>query len=430
MGFFNGAEARKMSTDDEDQTSLLGKHRSDPPQRFSNNFARYQSLEGLVRPNEFLRGSFHADGTFKGDMSRFYFFCLALDVIAKEGLQGDIAELGVYKGGTAAVLAKFARTLGRTAYLFDTFEGFDESDLTGLDAGTPVGFIDTSMDYVRAAIGDDSVNFIKGRFPETTSAIPEDTRFCLVHLDCDLYAPMRDALEFFYQRLVPGGFLIVHDYSSLCWDGPERALDRFLIGKSECVIPLPDSAGSAVIRKSRGSDTAAHWLTQRRVASLTGGWIKTANGALSHLLGDGWSHPENWGIWGVGAVHELLLFLPTHRLTELDLEADVHAPLAGPDDTKLVDVMVSGQNVTTWRFTSEKNRDIRVARFPKALVASAASNQMGCLLFTVEFRPRSVFSPKAAGHNQDDRPLGLALSALRLHVAHDRLDPVVPDRLE
>jgi hypothetical protein len=406
-----------MSADDEDETSLLGKQRSDPPQRFSNNFARYKSLEGLVRPNEFLRESFHADGTFKGDMSRFYFFCLALDVIAKEGLDGDIAELGVYKGGTAALLAKFARKLGRTAYLFDTFEGFDNADLTGLDAGTPVGFIDTSLEYVRAAVGDDSVNFIKGRFPETTSEVPENTKFCLVHLDCDLYAPMRDALEFFYQRLVPGGFLIVHDYSSLCWDGPERALDRFLIGKRECVIPLPDSAGSAIIRKSRDSDPTVHWLMQKRVAALTGGWTNAANGALSHLLGDGWSHPENWGIWGVGAVHELVLFLPTHLLIEVELEADVHAPLASPDDTRLVDVTVSGQNVTTWRFTNERNRALRVARFPKDLVASAASTQMGCLSFTVDFRPRSVFSPKAAGHNEDDRPLGLALNALRLHVA-------------
>jgi hypothetical protein len=411
-----------MLTDDEDETSLLGRHRSDPPQRFSNNFARYKSLAGLVRPNEFLRESFHADGTFKGDMSRFYFFCLALDVIAKEGLDGDIAELGVYKGGTAAVLAKFARKLGRTAYLFDTFEGFDEADLTGLDAGTPVGFIDTSLEYVRAAVGDDSVNFIKGRFPETTSAVPENTKFCFVHLDCDLYAPMRDALEFFYERLVPGGFLIAHDYSSLCWDGPERALDRFLIGKSECVIPLPDSAGSAVIRKSRSSDPAAHWLMQKRVAAFTAGWTKTANGGLSHLLGDGWSHPENWGIWGVGTVHELLLFLPT--ITEVDLEADVHVPLAGPDDTKFVDVVVSGQKVATWRFTNERNRDIRAARFPKPLVASVASTQMGCLSFTVDFRPRFVFSPKTVGHNEDDRPLGLALSAVKLHVAHDGLDRV------
>ena len=42
--------------------------------------------------------------------------------------------------------------------------------------------------------------------------MPEDMVFALVHLDCDLYAPMRAGLEFFYPKLVPGGFMIIHDY--------------------------------------------------------------------------------------------------------------------------------------------------------------------------------------------------------------------------
>ena len=57
---------------------------------------------------------------------------------------------------------------------------------------------------------------------------PSDARFALVHIDCDLYKPFKAGLEFFYPRLVTGGFLIMHDYTSLWWDGVERAVESFL----------------------------------------------------------------------------------------------------------------------------------------------------------------------------------------------------------
>ena len=52
----------------------------------------------------------------------------------KEGVRGDIAELGTYKGDTATVLAAMARRMGTTAWILDTFEGFNPADLKGVDA--------------------------------------------------------------------------------------------------------------------------------------------------------------------------------------------------------------------------------------------------------------------------------------------------------
>ena len=94
-------------------------------------------------------------------MARFYFFCLLFDQIIKEGLRGDIAELGVYRGNTATFLAKIARRLGTTAYLLDTFEGFNKADLTGIDATASMGFTDTSLEAVRNLVGEDGVRYIK-----------------------------------------------------------------------------------------------------------------------------------------------------------------------------------------------------------------------------------------------------------------------------
>jgi O-methyltransferase len=76
-------------------------------------------------------------------------------------------------------------------------------------------------------------------------------RFAFVLLDLDLLEPTRASLEFFYPRLEPGGYLIVHDYNN-----PEsgwacrRAFDEFLIDKPERVLELGDTWGSAMIRRA------------------------------------------------------------------------------------------------------------------------------------------------------------------------------------
>jgi hypothetical protein len=172
-----------------------------------------------------------------------------LEQIDKEKLGGDLAELGVYKGNTAVLLANFARARHKTVYLFDTFQGFSRADMRGIDANRQDAFDDTSLEKVKSLVGDERTKYIAGHFPESAAAVTGDLSFCLVHLDCDLYAPMKAGLEYFYPRLVPGGFLVLHDYSSLDWDGAEKAVDEFLADKPERVIPIPDKSGTAVIRK-------------------------------------------------------------------------------------------------------------------------------------------------------------------------------------
>lgn len=400
---------------DEDGAKLLWQYRAEPPQRYTANYGIYRDRGGLARPDALLRRGLAADAGNGTDLARFYFFCLVLDIIAKEGITGDVAELGVYKGGTAVYLADIARTLGRTAYLLDTFEGFDQNDLDGVDAGTPRHFQDTSLDSVRAVVGEESTCYIKGHFPSSASAHPDAATFCLVHLDCDLYAPMRDALEYFYPRLVPGGFLIVHDYSSLCWNGPERAVDQFLVGKSESVIPLTDSGGSIVLRKARSLNQSRHWLVQKRAQLLSEGWHSAAKGALSDLLGEGWSVAEDWGVWGVGDTHHLPLYLSAAGTGDVELDLDVQTALIGARTDQYVDVIARDTLLATWYFTHENNRAIRTVRIPAHSTDTPQDSSAVPAVIDVEFRPRSVASPMSLDPANDDaRNLGLALHALRL----------------
>ena len=131
---------------------------------------------------------------------------------------------------------------------------FDERDFNGIDSDKHLKFADTSVDAVRAVIGEDNsqvCRFFKGWFPETISEQMTDSRYCAVSLDCDLYDPMRAGLEYFYPRLSRGGLLLLHDYSSGFWKGATRAIDEFCQETGEMIVLMPDKSGSAFVRKSQ-----------------------------------------------------------------------------------------------------------------------------------------------------------------------------------
>ena len=79
-----------------------------------------------------------------GDLPRYYFLKLVCDQILTEGITGDYAGLGVYKGNTAALLADLARRTGSRAYLLDTFKEFASDDLVEIDKNIKIEFVDTA----------------------------------------------------------------------------------------------------------------------------------------------------------------------------------------------------------------------------------------------------------------------------------------------
>lgn len=228
-----------------------GPHLAGAPQRYSDNYQIYLERGGLMRPPEDVVGFVRRSAKYAYDRTRFYFLCLVVDLIDLDRLPGAMAELGVDKANSASVLARAAERLGKQIYLFDTFEGFSERDTVGNEAKHRGGYADTSLSVAKENVPGNHVHFVKGYFPDTAVQVPNDTQFSLVHLDCDLYKPFRAALDYFWPRLVPGGFLIMHDYTSLYWGGVETAVVEFFADKAESVIPIPDMSGTVVVRKSK-----------------------------------------------------------------------------------------------------------------------------------------------------------------------------------
>jgi hypothetical protein len=186
----------------------------------------------------------------KGDLNRLWFFILNISSVLKNKIDGDFAEVGVYKGNSSSVLIHYAKKSNRTVYLFDTFEGFDKKDLIGVDQNKKVEFQDNSLNNVKNFLGNENVSYEVGYFPETFDNDRHNRKFAVLSFDVDLYEPMKNCLNYFYPLLSVGGIIFIHDYSSGHWNGAKKALDEFCKLNKIFPVLMPDKSGSAIIRKN------------------------------------------------------------------------------------------------------------------------------------------------------------------------------------
>lgn len=176
---------------------------------------------------------------------------LAIDEIIMNNVKGDVAEVGVYKGYFSAVLN--TGFPDRNLYLFDTFEGFEPSeelhDREKHGLTYKYDYSDTSVEAVMSLMPNPQKCIIrKGFFPATASGL-EDNRFCFVSLDTDLYEPVANGLQFFYERLIPGGFIFVHDYNNNLYPGVKKAVQEFSVLRKVNFCPVTDVYGTAIFRR-------------------------------------------------------------------------------------------------------------------------------------------------------------------------------------
>jgi hypothetical protein len=138
--------------------------------------------------------------------------------LTEKNIHGSVAECGVNKGDFAKIINKvFPQS---KLYLFDLFqEGtFSSDDLTAeenISGGKKLNiyydFTKTSPELVLSKMPyPDNVVIRKGYFPDTAVGI--DDKFVFVNIDMDLYKPTIDALKFFYDKIIPGGAILIHDY--------------------------------------------------------------------------------------------------------------------------------------------------------------------------------------------------------------------------
>ena len=173
------------------------------------------------------------------DFAFFPFEAYTIYSIAKaqSNLEGDMAEVGVYQGGSAKLIC--ATKGNRKLHLFDTFEGLpplsDKDKHFGIKFWKENQFCNTNIESVKSYLSAYRGVYIwPGKFPDSAKSII-DQKFSFVHLDVDLYQSTKDCLIFFYPRLVKGGIIITHDYHT---SGVQSAFKEFSNEKQTPIIEL------------------------------------------------------------------------------------------------------------------------------------------------------------------------------------------------
>lgn len=176
---------------------------------------------------------------------------LSLQLREQDIYSGAVAEVGVFRGDFAKVINEVF--YDRKCYLFDTFEGFSDSDClieetisdkkvkTGYFSNTSETLVLSKMKYPQNCI------IRKGYFPETI--LDNEEQFVFVNLDADLYAPTLAGLEYFYPRMLNGGVILVHDYFSQAFDGAKKAVLEYCNTNNIDYMPIGDTLSVAIMKK-------------------------------------------------------------------------------------------------------------------------------------------------------------------------------------
>ncbi len=180
--------------------------------------------------------------------------CYTIHMFSKHcrHLEGDFAECGIYKGGTAYLISLILKDNSnhqKTLHLFDTFSGMPKSANEDESHHKEGDYDDTSVEAVKDFLSDYSfVEFHPGLIPDTFEAVT-NKKFAFVHIDVDIYQSIKDCCEFFYERMTKGGIMIFDDYGFQGYElAAKKAVDDFFIGKSE--IPITLRNGQCLVLKT------------------------------------------------------------------------------------------------------------------------------------------------------------------------------------
>lgn len=148
-----------------------------------------------------------------------------VESVLQDDVPGDLIETGVWRGGAVIFMRGVLKAYGvtdRRVWAADSFKGLPAPDgekyphdkhlhLEQYDQ-LAISRTEVERNFERYQLLDDQVGFLEGWFRDTLPRAPIE-RLAVLRLDGDLYESTTDALTNLYDRLSPGGYVIVDDYS-------------------------------------------------------------------------------------------------------------------------------------------------------------------------------------------------------------------------
>ena len=160
-----------------------------------------------------------------------------LETVFRDNVPGDILEAGVWRGG-ASIFMRGVLTVHdqkhRHSWLADSFMGVPAPDVANYPADKgmvlhtfeqlAVPKEEVQRNFERYDLLDEKVHFLEGWFKDTLPDAPIG-RLALLRLDGDLYESTIFPLQVLYDKVSPGGFVVIDDYYNI--EPCRRATETF-----------------------------------------------------------------------------------------------------------------------------------------------------------------------------------------------------------
>lgn len=206
----------------------------------------------FMRDPRYLNAFEHAQAALGHDHKMFWRLHVALWCATQaQRLPGDFVECGVWRGFLATAIMNYIPWPqgGKQFYLFDTWDGLDERYLTEgersnrakLDHLRP--YYANQYDFVSSHFSRyPDVHLVKGAVPETLGQVRID-RIAYLSLDMNCAPPELAAAEYFWDRIVPGGMILLDDYGFVSYEDQKRGFNAFAAAHGCEVLALPTGQG-------------------------------------------------------------------------------------------------------------------------------------------------------------------------------------------
>ena len=162
-------------------------------------------------------------------------------------LEGDFVECGVNKGGHARSIINYInfKNIKKKFYLLDTFCGLPERYISEEEKklGRTSGGYEECYENVKETFKDfNNVEIIRGTVPDTLSHVKAE-KVSFLSLDMNNWKPEIAAGEFFWNKLVKGGVIVLDDYGYVGFHPQKHEWDKFALGKGVRILLLPTGQG-------------------------------------------------------------------------------------------------------------------------------------------------------------------------------------------
>jgi hypothetical protein len=161
-------------------------------------------------------------------------------------LAGDFVECGVHRAflsTSAIVYVEFEKLIDRNFYLFDTYCGLVDKQVTKADKAAHRNYYYDTYDFVKESFRNyKNVIIVKGVIPDILTTI-NIHQVAYLSIDMNCAQPERAALEHFWPILTPGGLIILDDYGFAGHESQKQAADEFASNVGVRILSLPTGQG-------------------------------------------------------------------------------------------------------------------------------------------------------------------------------------------